>query len=271
MAPPAAMPPPGPQLDPVGSPSDRFALMLHDRVVDLERQVAALQPTPTDARVRVLGSRRAADTGAVFVRSRSSRDADLGEWAAEVLRTLGGVADTRWDVWCCQHWSVGFVTRPYILEALIQRGDTEAADVASAAHAHLDALHALHAQHDQHDQHGMLEPRHRAIAVEACAVACPKWFAESIRAAGAAAGRAVLHSWDPRARAVARQDIGQPDGTLAPSDPGEYAAWTMLHGWLAAQLEATDVWHPHSLNAHALGQQLVAGLAAGLGAPPENL
>ena len=243
MDPPAG--PPG--LDPVGSMSDRFALMLHDRVVDLERQVAALQPKPTDPRVRVLGSRRAADSGAVFVRTRSSWDVDLGEWAAQVLRTLGGLADTRWDVWCCQHWSVGFVTRPYVLEALIQRGDGEPADVASAAHAHLDALH------------GMLEPLrlHRTIAVEACAATSPAWFAESIRVAGAAKGRAVLYTWDPRARAVVRQDVAEGGGAGAPSDPGPYMVWTWLHGWLASQLEATDVWHPHSLNAHTLARELM--------------
>ena len=246
--------PPAAPLDPVGSMCEKFALMLHDRVVDLERQVAALQPKPLDPRVRVLGCRRTADSGAVFVRARSGWDVDLGEWAGEVLHTLGGLANTRWDVWCCQHWSVGFVTRPYVLEALIQRGDGEAADVASAAHAHLDTLA------------GMLEPLrlHRTIAVEACAVTCPPWFAESIRAAGAARGRAVLYTWDPLVRGVTRQELNEGAGTLAPAHPGEYAAWTMLHGWLASRLEATDVWHPRALDAHALGQQLVAGLGAAL-------
>ena len=241
----------GGPLDPVGSEADRFALMLHDRVVELERQVSSLRPSPLDRRVTVLGSRRQSDSGAVFVRARCAWSADLTAWAAGVLAALGARDDTRWDVWCCQHWSVGLGSQPYVIEALVERsGAGTPADVAGVAHAALDALLDLLRPHDL---------GHTA-SVEACAVASPSWFAESIRAAGAteAGGAATLHTWDPRAGAVVRQAVDR--AHVAPGD-AEYRAWTLLHGWLACQMEATEVWHPRALSACGLGQQLVSALS----------
>lgn len=253
MAPPSTSAHP---LDPVGgSANDRFALMLHDRVVDLERQVSALQPRPLDRRVTVLGSRQRSDSGAVFVRVRSAWNADLTAWADGVLASLGAREDTRWDLWCCQHWSVGLPSRPYVVEALVERSGAAPADVAIVAHAALDAILDLLRPHDL---------GHTA-SVEACAVSCPAWFAESIRsAAGGATG--TLHTWDPQAGAVVRGPIDRTH--VAPGD-AEYRAWTLLHGWMACQAEATDVWHPRAFNACALGQQLVSALSAALPAVPD--
>lgn len=233
-----------------GTAGERFALMLHDRLVDLEAHVAGMRPAPLDACVSILGSGRRSDTGAVFVRARSARDVDLEAWGGALVAALGGVVPTRWDAWCCQHWSVG--SGPYVLETLVQRsGHDRPADVAQVAHVALDALRALRA-----------EP----LAVEACAVRCPAWFAESVRAASAASRRAALHSWDPQAGVAVRQDANDGDEVLTGGAPGDPAhrAWCMLHGWLAAQVEATEVWHPHAPNASALARQLVAALGQAL-------
>lgn len=234
-----------PMLDsPRGSAKDKFSLMLHDRVVDLERAVYdRLLPCAPDARVRLLGCRTTSESGGVFVRARGAWNVDLREWAGQVLAVLGRRECVRWEVWCCQHWSFGFATEcPYVIEALIGRsGGPE--DVTRVAHAALDAL-----------QH-CLKPvgLHHSALVEACATWCPAWFARSIKVA--AADRQALYAWDPVTRTVAADgEEEEPEG------PRERAAWTMLHGWLASQMEVTDVWHPRSLNSAVAGATLVEAL-----------
>jgi hypothetical protein len=243
----------GARLGAVGTMQERFALMLHDRVVDLERAMSALAPRALDPAVTLLGGRARADTGAVFVRVRGGIDAETDAVAARVLGALGGVDDTRWDAWCCQHWSCLLPHEPYVLEMLVQRSGAGGVDVARVAHAALDAVR------------GLLEPRlARAVSVEACAVRSAAWFVESIRAAGLAMGEDTLYTWDPRAReTVCSAAAGAVDETGS-SDAGDHRTWVMLHGWMASQLELVDVWHPRALSAPAAGQELVVALRRAL-------
>lgn len=225
------------QLEPVGDVQQQFVLMLHGRVVDLEGDVKRLQPEPVDARVHLLGAERVADSGAVFVRLRCPAHVEFAAWCAAMMNRLSAVDNTRYDMWCCQHWSLGG-GRPYVVEALVQRQGALA--VPKVAHAAVDSV-----------DDGV---------AEACAVVNPKWFAESIRTACVASGKpAALYSWDPEARELVCSQAADEDGT-GTQTPGESAAWTLLHGWLAAQTERTDVWHPRALSAGTTSVQLVRAL-----------
>jgi hypothetical protein len=231
----------------VGSVQDAFALMLHDRLVDLERSVAALMPAGVDRRLAVLGKTSVADSGAAFVRVRSSWSADTEAVLEGVLGAMGRVDRARWDAWCCQHWSCLLDRDAYVLELLVQRAGSRGVDVVAVAHAALDAVRR------EAQPFGLAH----TVSAEACAVRSPAWFAESIRTACHATGRAAARSWDPDTRSCAPGVETPHEGD--DSDRAD-AAWTMLHGWLASQTEAADVWHPRALNAAASGQELVAAL-----------
>lgn len=213
------------------SVQDRFALMMHDRIVELEGDVKALKQRAPDPRMNLLGSAKVAESGGVFLRLRAPRRLDSHEWASQLLRALRP-GDDRYDVWCCHHWSIG--PQPFVAECLVQRSGP--LDVMVVAHAALDAC-------------GAECPETR---VDACAVANPGWFAESIRTAAAA-----LHTWDPVAcKAV----VVQPPEPEEVRTPGESMAWTLLHGWLACHTERADLWHPRALSAPKMATDLVAAL-----------
>lgn len=248
-----AAPPPPPAaagLEPSDATEhDKFLFMLHDRLIELEAQVHQLRPPPLDPAVVLLGSRLMSDTGAVFVRLKCGWSVDLASLATKALTTLGQLDGTRHDLWACQHWSMG--ASPYVVEILVERSPAhEAVPVARVAHACLDALRDL-----------LLPLRLRApVGAETCAVVCPRWFAESIRVAGAASKRAVLYSWDPAARVVTTQDCNFTDELGARSDL-EARTWVMLNGWMAHQVEATDPWHPKGLDAARAAAEMLATLS----------
>lgn len=215
--------------------------MLHERVVALETKLAALEPRAADPFLHVLGAGDARPV--VFVRVRTSRHVDPAGVAAAALRTLGGRdPGTRWELWGCQHWTCLLPGQTYVLECVVQRFDGEGADPVTVGHAVLDAVRRLAPEGD--------------AGAEAYAPRCPEWFAESVRAA--AAGAAV-HAWDPRQREVVTYE----DSDEEDEDQPSRRAWVRLHGWLASQVEATDVWHPRALIAETAGADLVAALARG--------
>lgn len=233
---------------PRGSTQDHFVLMLHDRLVRLEGEVQELRPPQPDPRVNLLGTARAADTGAVFVRLKAARALDLDAWAQAMLRALGEREQTRFEAYICQHW--GMVS--YVVEALVRRSGTRALDVVRVAHAALDACVVDH------------EAR-----VDACAVVSPDWFEHSIQCAAVATQSAFLRSWSPEAGYRVDDMNGVNDeGILTPT---QRTTWALLHGWLAAQVERTDVWHPRALCASREADDLVMRLEPALPLPPPML
>jgi hypothetical protein len=226
-----------------GDTAEMFALMLHDRIVDLERQLAELRPPSVDERITVLGPATTNTSRNVYVCVRRQHDTDADAWAADVCRRLG----ERWacdvDVACCSHFSID---QTFVLEALVcLERDTQVADV---AHAVLAAT--LHAgEHDVHgdrdDVHGDRRPA--VTSVLASAVRSPDWFAESI--ARAAGREARAWRWDAASRAVE----ADPPPAIEQSD-----GWCMLEGWLATHRERVDVQHPRALSAHAESRRLWA-------------
>ena len=230
-------------LEAVGSAADAFALMMHDRLLALERDVAALLPKPLDPAVTILGTKTRSDLGGVFVRARCTQPVDLDVWARETMRRITVVDPARIDMWCCQHWTTGYGTSgpTYMAEALVERWYTpRGMCVSAAAHAALDALRAA---------------GHEGVALDACAVTNSRWFSESIRAA-ADGGAGVLRTWDPDAERMVTSPMASES-----SSANESKAWTMLHGWLAMHTEVTDVWHPRAHSAASAGIQLLAAIA----------
>ncbi len=243
MEPPGAPPEVPPEVPCAATPGESFVLMLHDRVVELEARLAALAPAATDAAVTILGGRDASHGGAVFARCLCAEPIDdLDACMRAALEALARTDNTRYDVWCCRHWSLGMPRTPYVIECLVQRSGCGAEFRATrVAHAVLDAARASAGD--------------AYCRVEACAVTCTAWFAESVRSAAAANGRAVLHTWDPSARCALVTDAG--DDREAIEDPGARRAWITTTGWLASFVDVTDVWHPRAISAHAKGAEFV--------------
>lgn len=224
-----------------------FSLMLHDRLMAVERDLARMAPVPADPAIAFIGTATTADSGAVFVRARCPAPVNVDRWCERMMGQVSRVDPARLDAWCCQHWSMahGRGNGVYILEALLERWYTpHGMSVTDVAHAALDALRG---------------EGHEDTRLEACAVTNPRWFAESIRSAcESSAEGAVLRTWDPESGGMVRSPCTSEDGS---SSLAETKAWVMLHGWLATHTERTDVWHPRSLIAHSAGNQLMSTLA----------
>lgn len=228
-------------MEPIGTDQEKFVLMLHDRLVELESEVKDLRPRALDPRVTLLGTHERSQSGSVFVRLYTSWNVDLGQLCAATLGILGPLDNTRYDMWACQHWTFADTPTPFIIEMVVERsgggGPGGGLEVAKVAHAALDSLMSLTAK--------LLRV---TASADACALHSPTWFAESVRVAAATGQRqATLHSWDPSCQKVVTQDINDIDET-GTRTPSQYLAWTMLHGWMAHQMAPTDVWHPRGLS-----------------------
>ena len=214
-------------------PRDAFALMLHDRVVQLE--AAVLRPR-ADPALTVSRSR----PRAAFVRLRSAALVDADAWARDVLARLAP-AGPLWDLWVCQHWSALGGDGPglgCVTEAVVRcGGGGECTDCERAGHACLDAARAAGAADARVETHG---------------VTCDAWFVESVRAAAAGARRDVTYSW----REGRVHDVPNVPGPEAWPD----RAWRLLHGWLACQVDAVEPWHPRALSAGGAAAEFVTRL-----------
>lgn len=240
-------------MEPVGTDQEKFVLMLHDRLVELENEVKDLRPRALDQRVTLLGTDEKSQNGSVFVRMHTSWNVDLNQLCAATLGVLGPLDNTRYDMWACQHWTFADTVTPFIVEMVVERsgggGPGGGLEVAKVAHAALDSLLALTGR--------LLRV---TASAEACALRCPTWFAESVRVASATGQRqAVLHSWEPLSGHVVTQDINDIDET-GTRTPSQYRTWTMLHGWMAHQMDPTDVWHPRGLSNSKCAIDIVASI-----------
>jgi len=235
------------QLVAVGTLQDQFALMVHDRVVELEAEVQKLRASPVDPRVRLLGTRTQSDSGAVFVRVLTKKPLDPKAWAPRVLARIGG--SVRLDLWSCQHFGL---TDAFVTECLVQRSDCRPLSIVAVAHAALDT-----AMGDVTGAAG--EPG----TVEACGVTCVQWLAESIRTAATSSGGATMFTWDPSTASTVSHDISDLDESGCRTVP-ELAVWSMLNGWMASQLEHTELWHPRGISSSRMATDLVRTLAAHL-------
>lgn len=227
---------------PRGSAGELFALMMHDRLVELERQVALLRLPDTDPAITLVDC--PSGSPGVYVRLHAAAEVDLDAWAAALVRRLGALWAGRCvEVSSCQHYGLDGT---FVVEGLVVAADhagVHPADphttVAQAARAAMDAVvtdcGAELAGQAPHDER-----------VLACGVLSREWFAESLSAANPLG---KVWSWDPEAReAVADAN------SLWIRDDG----WSMLQGWLAHNRERVDVQHPKALHAQIEARRLWA-------------
>lgn len=223
-----------------GTASEMFALMLHDRVVELERQLADMAIPPLDARIDLADQTDSLD---VYVRLRCSKEVSVDEWAASVCRRLGERWSSPLDLVACQHFDID---ETFVVEAVLCFETRR--PVAQVAHAALDALEGvagpaalavLHSRRPSSVPHLYNHP------VLASAVQSREWFVESLRAA--AGDYAEVWSWDPVAKKAEKEALD-----IWIEDDG----WCMLQGWLAHNRERVEVLHPRALQAQIQARRL---------------
>ena len=223
------------ELAPHGTVGELFVLMLHDRVVELERRLTALEPASVDARIDIVDApHRSAGT---YVRVHSASQVNDDAWAQAVVRRVGSLWACDVDATCCQHYGLDgtFVCEMLLVAANHAARQDARLSVAQAARACLDAL--------VDDCRGTLAPN-VAQPVVVCGIASREWFSESIVAANPSGN---MWSWDA-SESAAVHDIH--DTWIR--DEG----WCMLQGWLAHSRERVDVQHPRALHAQIEARRL---------------
>lgn len=196
----------------------KFAFMLHDRLVELEKKVANLEPSPLDPRIRV--AERAMHP---FVKLEFDGETTINhsEWLKGVVGRLGRRFETKVSGVACQGWSLR--AEKYVVEAAFE------ADVAMD---HREVGRACL-------EIGELFGDVRGVHVHG--VSNVAWFMESIASADDEAGHATYHpEYDS---VVTHRD--QRDA------PWYHSAWYRLNGWIVSVTESADVEHLQAFDAHS--------------------
>ena len=199
----------------------RFAFMLHDRLVDLEKRVADMEPEPLDPRIRV--AERAMHP---FVKLEFDGKIDHSEWLKGAVGRLGRRFETKVSGVACQGWSLR--AEKYVVEAFFE------ADVAMDRREVGRACLEI----------GELFDEVRAVHVHG--VTNVAWFMESIMSADDEAGHAT---YDPRDDSVTTH-FDQTD------TPWYHSAWYRLNGWLVSVTENADVENVYAFDARSAAVSL---------------
>lgn len=225
---------------PRGSAGELFALMLHDRLVELERQVAMLHLPDTDPAITLVDC--PSGSPGVYVRVHAAAEVDLDAWAAALVKRLGTLWGRCVEASSCQHYGLDGT---FVVECLVVATDHAGVNpdprivVSQTARAAMDA-----AVTDCGAQLADAAPRGERVL--ACGVLSREWFAESLSAANPLG---KVWSWDP-----AETEAVADACTLWIKDDG----WSMLQGWLAHNRERVDVQHPKALHAQIEARRLWA-------------
>ena len=212
-------------LDDGASESDKFALMLHDRVIELEAKIAAMVDPPLDPRVTLVGGRVSKNLN-TFVRVCCPDEQDL----TTVLRRSSETIGKRWGVsleaFAAQHYNIdgGFV-----LEAMVCCS-TLPLPAETVAHAFLDACV-------------------KASSVLASRVVLTEWFTESFLEISE-----TCYRYDYARDRFIVEDA-ESWGHVAPT-----TTWKMLTGWQASVIEAVAVQHPRAPDADEMHAKLLTAL-----------
>lgn len=222
-------------MDPVGTQPELFALMLHDRLVDVELRLASLAPRQIDERIEVVGC--APGSEATYVRVHSASQIDQQAWGKRVAKELGAFWGEAVDVTAVQHFST--LHDHFVLEALAVCRPRAAADpqrrVVQVGNAALDASAALGE---------LAAPK----PVWVCGVKDRCWFVDSFCAASGPDGGRIW-SYDP-------DDASVTESEADPWIPDD--GWCMMQGWLAHNREQVEVLHPRALSADTEARRLWA-------------
>jgi hypothetical protein len=189
-----------------------FSLMLHDRLVELEKKVADLEPALLDPRIRIAERPRHP-----FVKVEFDDEIDHSTWLKSVVERLGRRFDTKVSGVACQGWSLR--AEKYVVEAVFEGGG--AMDHREVGRACLET--------------GTIFGKVGAVHVHE--VTNVAWFMESIASA--------------EAEHATYEDGVVATRTDGPVDDATRSSWYRLNGWLASVTEDADVEHLRAFDAHS--------------------
>lgn len=192
----------------------KFSLMLHERLVELEKKVANLEPPPLDPRIRISERPRHP-----FVKLEFDAEIDHSTWLKSVVERLGRYLDARMSGVACQGWSLR--AERYVVEAVF--GADDAVDHREVGRACLETGSAFG----------------EVCAVHVHGVTNIAWFMESIVAAGAECA-----TYEDGVVVVSPAED-------APTDGAPHPSWYRLNGWLASVMENADVEHLRAFDANS--------------------
>lgn len=207
------------------SENDKFVLMLHDRVIELEAKIAAMVDPPLDPRVTLVGARTSKNLN-TFVRLCCPDEQDLTTVLRRALETVGKRWGVSLEAFAAQHYNIdgGFV-----LEAMVCCSTTPL-PVETVAHAFLDSSA-------------------KASSVLASRVILTEWFTESFLEVSE-----TCYRYDYARDRFIVEDA-ESWGHVPPSP-----TWKMLTGWQASVIEAVTIQHPKAPDADDMQVRLVTAL-----------
>jgi hypothetical protein len=198
-----------------------FTLMLHDRLVELEKRVADLEPKPLDPRIKIAERPRHP-----FVKLEFDAKVDHSTWLKSVVERLGRRFEMRVSGVACQGWSLR--AEKYVVEAIFEAGAMDHREVGRAC---LET--------------GSTFGEVRAVHVHE--VTNVAWFMESIASTDDEAGHATYENGSVSTAA-------EQTGIL-------HSAWYRLNGWLASVMEDADVEHLRAFDADSAATALYRATA----------
>jgi hypothetical protein len=195
-----------------------FTLMLHDRLVELEKKVADLEPKPLDPRIKIAERPRHP-----FVKLEFDAKIDHSTWLKSVVERLGRQFEMRVSGVACQGWSLR--AQKYVVEAIFEAGAMDHHEVGRACLETGTAFGEVRAVHV-----------HEVTNVA--------WFMESIMSADDDAGHATYEN-------------GAVSTTTDQTDtPWYHSHWYRLNGWLVSVMENADVEHLQAFDADSAATAL---------------
>lgn len=194
-----------------------FTLMLHDRLVELEKRVADLEPRPLDPRIKIAERPRHP-----FVKLEFDAKIDHSTWLKSVVERLGRRFETKVTGTACQGWSLR--AQKYVVEAIFEAGAMDHREVGRACLETGSAFGEVRAVH-VHE------------------VSNVAWFMESIMSADDA-GHATYENGSVSTN-TDQTDV-----------PWHHSPWYRLNGWLVSVMENADVEHLQAFDADSAATAL---------------
>jgi hypothetical protein len=196
------------------TPEQAFALMLHDRIVELERKMARMEHKDrgVDPRIKFVEKKRFP----LLKIHLENDDVNLSRWLNETVGAVGRATGQEAFGVACKEYNV--LAKAYVIECVLDV-ECDGKSVATAA----------------------LEHAPSAKVVEVHDVANFTWFSESIAACSYCSS-----TYDPKTQTV--KTVAEP----VPEVSGESdTPWLMLNGWLTSVIEGVDISHTRAYDAFA--------------------
>ena len=209
------------------SDGDKFALMLHDRLIELETKVAAMVDAPLDPRVTLVGARTSKNLN-TFVRVCCPDEQNLTTVLHRALETIGKRWGVSLEAFGAQHYD-GLDGEGFVVE-IMACCSAQPLPVETVAHAFLDSCE---------DPSSVLASR----------VILTEWFTESFLEISE-----TCYRYDYARDRFIVEDA-ESWGHVPPTP-----TWKMLTGWQASVIEAVAVQHPKAPDPDAMHAKLLTAL-----------